>query len=359
MLFATIATQFRRRKEAVNAQDLPVCPSLFVLAEANELAPTGIADGFGKVVVLDHASHVQRLKRDRAKPIDQFSTQFVLEVFSLIGYPFVQDGNGQTGMVAMLGTLNLATQSALPNRQSSLAAVQVPGLFDLLACTQGGKGGQSQVNAHGQGLGCWVWYFHLYLNADKVATGLGSRYGAILHQAINGAMEDGFDPAHFGQVDPSIVDFETLRIADTLFVVLAVEVWVVGTAFKEVDVRPIQVFQGLLQGLTVGFLQPGIVNLELLGQVVGAIVVGQARTAINVEAFTHSAVMVVHKARRAELFGEFSLLAIIRIQAKLKGFLGLHSAVSLRLHEQVDQSRPSWFCLASQQEVSTSYACPL
>ncbi len=324
MFVTTIATQFRRRKETVNTQDLPVCPSLFVLAEGDELAPTGIRNGLCQMVILDHACHIQRLKRDRTKAVDQFSTQFVLEVFSLIGYPFVQDSNGQTGMVAMLGPFDLAAQSALPNLQPSLTAIQVLGLFDLLACTQGGKGGQSQVNAHGFNFWRWVWYFHLYLNADKVATGLGSRHGAILHQAINGAMEYGFDPAHFGQIDPFVLDLEALRIADTLLVVLAVEVWVVGTAFKEVDVRPIQIFYSRLQGLTVGFLQPGKFNLELLGQVVLAVVVGQARPAINVEALAHGAIVVVHKARTTKLTGKFSLLAMIGVDSELECFANFH-----------------------------------
>ena len=268
-----IATEFRRRKETVNAQDLPVSPLRLVLAEANELAPSRIRDRFGKVVVFDHASDIQRLKRDRTELVNKFTAQFVLKVFALIGDPFVQDGNGQTGMISMLGTFSFSTQAPLPYGQTALTAVQVFGLFPFVFVAQSGKRGQAQINGDGVNFGRWVFYFHLALNGDEIPTAFGFRDGTVFHLAFNGAMENTLDPTDFGQIYPFVFDFEALRIADTLLVVLAVEVRIVGAAFKEILVGAVQILQCLLHGLTVRFFQPRVVNLEDVSQVHCTIVV--------------------------------------------------------------------------------------
>jgi hypothetical protein len=143
---AAIATQLGRGKEAVNPQDLPTRPNCLVFAERDELRPTRIADGLGKIVVLDHACNVQRFKRQRTVGIDQFTAQLVLKVLALIGDPLMQNGHRQAGLVSGVAVLDLLAQAPLANLQTPLAFVQGFRLEALVLVAQGGKDGQAQVN---------------------------------------------------------------------------------------------------------------------------------------------------------------------------------------------------------------------
>ncbi len=275
-------------------------------------------------MILDHASDIQRLKRDRTVLVDQFTAQFVLEVFPLIGDPFVQDGNGQTGMIPMLGPFLLATQAPLSDDQTALTTVQVLGLFPFVFIAQGGKRSQAQVNPDGFCFWCWVFNFYLALDGDEIAPGLGFRHGAILHVAFNGAMENTFDPTDLGQIYPFVFGLEALRVADRLLVVLAVEVGIVGAALKEVLVRFVQVFKRLLHGLTIRLFQPRIVNLENISQVHRTIVVVQASASIKIVAFPNRAIVVKHKANMPELTGKLGLLRLIRVDSELERLENFH-----------------------------------
>ena len=126
-------------------------------------------------MILDHTGDIQRLKRDRAVQVDQFTAQFVLKVFALIGDPFVQDGNRQAGMIPVLGTFSFATQAPLANLQASLTTIQVLGLPAFVAIAQGSKDGQAQVDTNRRNLWCWVFDFNLALDANEVAPALGFR----------------------------------------------------------------------------------------------------------------------------------------------------------------------------------------
>ena len=340
---AAIATEFRRRKETVNAQDLPVSPLRFVLAEANELAPSCIRNGLCQTMILDHASDIQGLKRYGTVLVDQFTAQLVLKVFALVGYPFVQDGDGQPCLIAGIASFDLLAQAPLSDLQPALTAVQVLGLFDLVFIAQSGKRGQPQVNGDSVNLWCWVFNFHLYLNGDEIPTALGFRDGTVFHLAFNGAMENTLDPTYLWQIHPPVVDFEALRIADALLVVLAVEVRIVGAAFKEILVSTVKVFKRLLHGLTVGFFQPGVVNLENIRQVHSTIVVVQSRAGIQVEAFPGCSVVVIDKANMPELTSKLGLLRLIRVDSELERFEDFHWLEPfLMLHRQYYQGhRPS------------------
>lgn len=166
---AAIRTELRRGKEALNPQDLTARPTRFVLTEANELRPACIRDGLCQVMIFDHTSDIQRLKRDRTVLVNQFTTQLVLKVFALVGNVFVQFGHGQTRFLPSVAALDLAAQTALSDLQAPFATVQMPGLFPFVFVTQGGKGGQTQVNRDSFNFGCWVFNFQLDL-ADSGST---------------------------------------------------------------------------------------------------------------------------------------------------------------------------------------------
>ena len=321
---AAIATKFRRRKETVNAQDLPVSPLRFVLAEANELAPSCIRNGLCQTMILDHASDIQGLKRYGTVLVDQFTAQLVLKVFALVGYPFVQDGNGQPCLVACITSFGLLAQTSLPNLQAALTAIQMLGFDSLVLITQGGKRGQAQVNGDSFRFGRWVFYFHLTLNRDEIPTAFGFRDGTVFRFAFNGAMKDTLDPTNFRQIHPLVVNFEALRIADGLLVMLTVEVGIVGTPFKEILVGTVKVFKRLLHGLAIGFFQPRVVNLEDVCQVHRTIVVVKTRSGVNVEAFPSRSIVVIDKANMPELTGKIGLLRLMRVDSELERFENFH-----------------------------------
>ncbi len=332
-------TQLGGWKETVNTQDLPVSPLCFGFTKANKLRPSGVRDSLSQALMLDQARNIQRFKSDYAKIINQLATELMLEVFALVGNLFMDFSNGQARFLSAVAAFNLSAKATLPNLQTPFGLVQMLGLLMVRTITQLDKGFQAQINPDLGRFGFLGFDIHLTLNRDEVAPALGFRDGAILHLAFNCAMKNTLDPTDFGQVNAFPVEFEALGVANRLVSVLAVKVGIVCPTRKEVHVRAIKVFERLLQDLTIRLFEPGIVHLEAVSQVSGAIVVSQARARVQVVAFTHRAIVIVDETRRTELLNKRGLLGLIRVDSALERFADQHWLVSLawlNTHERND-----------------------
>ena len=201
MFRTAVRTKLGRRKEAVYPQDFATRPGRFVFDKGNELVPTSIGNGFGKVVISQHAVNVETFKGNRPKGIDNGSAQFVVKVFALIDDLLMNGSDNQLGFPPAITALDLAGKSPLSDLQAPFGGVEVLGLVNFLTVAERGKSGQAQVNPNP----CWLLFrrgmFNFALDGDEIFTGLGFRHGTVFHLTFYFAMENSFHPTDLWQVN--------------------------------------------------------------------------------------------------------------------------------------------------------------
>ena len=294
--------------------------------ELNSLTPASITNRLSKFVILDHAFNVERFHPDQAKIVYNVAAELVMKVSSLIGNLFVSQGYNLTLFRPSVTAFDFATKPTLPNLQATFRAFQVLGIVNLFTGRKNSKMFDSKVNANTVKPLNWFGCIYLALNGSKELTGLGSRHGYILGFPFNVAVIDTFHPTDFWQIDRISVELELQWIPDGLFVMLALELGIVGPTLKEVLVGFLQVHQGLLQNLSVTLFEPNMLNFEYFGKIGCTIVVVQAATRFLVVLFSNMTVVVVHKAGATKLNRKFFLLFSVRVDAELKRFANQHNA---------------------------------
>jgi hypothetical protein len=205
-----------------------------------------------------HPLDVEGLHGQQPMLLDQGPAHFVL----VVG-PAVDD-------LLMLASnqLPLALPSStafLPPREASLQPAQPPfssnqvaGIDQFTTIRQDRKVFQPQVKAVLTASADRIRLLYFDLEAGIVATALGSRYGHILQLTFQRPMKDGLDPADLRQVAALGIQIclYPLRVADRLLASTASETRISRPSLEEVLLGSIQVFEGLLQYLTVGFPEP-------------------------------------------------------------------------------------------------------
>lgn len=309
--------------------DFSASPLSFVPDKVNELAPTYIIDRLGKVAVLDHAFNVEVFQTDDAKAINDHAAGLVVKVFALVGNLFVNGRNGVFGSHTAVTALHLAAQPTLAYLQPAFGSVQVFWIVDLLVSTENGEVLQTQIDANRFGLLHWFSFSRdLTLNRDKVFACGCAADGAILHLASNATVANNFHPADLRQVDFFAIELEALGIADRLGEVLALELGIVGSTFKKIDVGSVKVFQRLLQDLAICLFEKVVFGLESIRQIVSAIDIGQARIGLEVVFFPHPPIVVIHKAGATKLNRQRFLLFFGWVYAKFVRFENLHELLT-------------------------------
>lgn len=344
MLFATLRTEFGGREETVHVEDRTTRPLGFVAEEHDELTPTGVGDRLCQLAILDHALDVQVFQADSPVLVDQLAAQLVVEVSPLIGDPFVVDGQPMSSFRPAVRALLLAAQSALSNLETPLCSPQVLGGFHLVALGCGDEIDQPQVDAEHSGPGAGIVKLDLTLDADVELAALGSRNGAVLHLAFQGAMGDDLDPTDLGQIDSVAFQLEPLGIAKRLDGVpgfepgkssglavlagpLALVRWpgALLAHAEPVVVGTLQVLEGLLQDLTVSLGEPDVVGLLLEHSQQGrGRFIAQALAGFLVDLVAQGEEVIVDESSMAELNPQFSLLRLIGVDAKPEALSALH-----------------------------------
>ena len=174
-------TQFGGRIETVDMLYPTAVPLTFIDQHPAKHPPTGIADGLGQRVVLEHSTHVQVLDLDVPGLINYPPTELVQKVGSLVGNLFVLAGQGKAGFFPPLTALLAPGQRAVQPPQLLLGLAQVLGVRNFFARAQYGEILQSQVNPKlWAGVG-WFFNLHLTLNRDEILAALGFRDGDVLY----------------------------------------------------------------------------------------------------------------------------------------------------------------------------------
>ena len=197
-------------------------------------------------MVFEHPGNVQVLKDHTPKPRGNPMAQLVMEFLASVGNPLMLDRDDHPGAGATFRAFGFSTQAALADFQSAFGLPQMIGWSDLLPGRENGEVFQPEVNADPIGEWGHIGDSDCALDGHIILAGLGFRHGAVLRCSLQGPMERDGNPADLWQIQRIPNQFEALRVADRLLVVLAFEAWILRTASKEVLVGPIQVLQRLL-----------------------------------------------------------------------------------------------------------------
>ena len=389
-----IATQLRRRKETISVLDFTTRPGLLVRDEVDELRPASDTYRLSEMAVLHHPLDIQTFKGDQAVLVNKFPAQLVVKVKALVLDLFVGGRDTLGGflnrlvafiaidpkVVGFLG-FKFATQTTLADLQCTFNVAVELGCWNLIFVRQTNEVNQAQVNPDLAFNGCW---FVLSLDCTKdrheVFPALGFRDGRTSWRSLDCTMFNQLNPTYFGQVDRSVFDLETLRVANRLIVVLAVELWIAFrhsvftgllarfwqcsfSAHIKVAIKSfVQILQRLLQDLAVRLIQPVQIGVILFdrGQSVRTAFVPKRFLRRKVHVLAQIKRGVIDKARMAELNRQFCSLIFGWVDSELKRFkLGHYLEPFLRLRQLTEQGHRPCFCQLAQQEVSTSYAFPL
>src|SRR5260370_25084361 len=320
---------FRRGIPLVNLHQVPPVPLCFVFQLGHKLTPPHVIDGFTQVVVLDHVLHVQALHTDRLVFTDQACRELMQEVTAAISDASVNTGDFLPGLRAILGAFLLLGVSPLRFCQLLLIFAQECGVPNSFASREDNERLQAQVSPV-RASGWWqVGNVLFNQNRDEVAvcTVLGDGDTAWFCSIGQGARpHDSQRFIHLGKRERVSIPLEGIAsIGGRLLMALLLELGVLGSPFKEVQKRLIEMPQGLLQGNRRDLIEPGIVRLLLeLCQGFTQVFVIQALLLLveGVRLLTQRP--VIDEAATAEGSGKHALLLISGIYTVLIGSLLLH-----------------------------------
>lgn len=140
-------TQLARREEGSYRFKATPIPHPFVLQLAQKFTPTGITDGFGEMMVRQHALHIQALDIDSLALVYQSAALFMKKVGSLVGNFLMQTGDLHPRFLTVLAALLFSGKLALHAAQLLFRPAKVSGRIDLLSLRSDNKAFQPQVQS--------------------------------------------------------------------------------------------------------------------------------------------------------------------------------------------------------------------
>ena len=249
---STIKATLAGRVPLVNLDEGATIPRRFVFQLGHKLAPSHIRDGFAQCGMLDHILDLKTLNADRLVFTDQACREFVKEVRTSVSNPSVNPGNFETGLVSILGAFFLFRVATLGFCQFPLICGEKLGIANRFPIGEHDKRFQAQVSPNGVFCGGQQGNVIFHQDAHEVAscTILGHR-----HTRWRCAFWQRTRPHHrkrlfhLGKGDvPILVDKGGVGIGCRLSVAFLFEGRVRSASLKEIDERPVQVSEGLLQG---------------------------------------------------------------------------------------------------------------
>ena len=165
-----------------------------------KMAPRGIRNAFAQTTVLLHSFHVQLLHRNRIKPIDNFSAFLMHKVMATIANPFMDARHHFTRFTTCGRALLKLAQASLRLGQSLFVGAIKARVLDLRTIGERGEARQPHVNPdrfirRGQNL------VSAFNGKARIPLSVLESYRASFDFALNGAMNNRFDNADFGQLD--------------------------------------------------------------------------------------------------------------------------------------------------------------
>ena len=262
---------------------LTAIPPRLVCDLSDELAPTGVGNGFRQVVVAQQARDVQALQRDRLVLRHETRCELVEAIFASVGYASVHTRYPSASLASIIRAFVLAVQRSLSAGKLPLVTRKVAGVRDLLAFRGSQPGAESEVQCC-SAVDRRQRRDHLvHKQRDKGSPcGITSeRHGRRITtwgQPPRPAHPELTDLGQAQQVS-GFVPFEcgSCKFGGLPTVALAFEHWCASLACAPVDVSSGKVTERLLQWDARHVAQPAMVVLALeCGQIGRGLAIGQA-----------------------------------------------------------------------------------
>ena len=125
------------------AKHLPI-----VLQPGKKLSPCSIANTFGKTTILDHVTHLQRLKHHQIVRFDHASCQFNSKIFTLARDFQVFSSQLINRLEALIRAFNLATYSSLKTLESLFRLSQMTRIFNFVPLIVGVEMHQPNIKSN-------------------------------------------------------------------------------------------------------------------------------------------------------------------------------------------------------------------
>lgn len=214
-----VGTQLRRRKPAVNENEVSIPPSGFVFDLPERLTAPGVADRLGKLG-FRHAFEVQRFARNRAVLFDDRSGKLMSEVGAAVGDLLAFTSQRATRLGPIRATLPLAGKFPLGALDPAFGFPEESRVFDNAAIGVGGKTIKAHVNAdrrfsfnHRLRL---IRKVELRDQRDIPFAGRFAPEPRALERQVTGLRLSKLDPSDFRNIDAAIFEFDPLRDAERL-----------------------------------------------------------------------------------------------------------------------------------------------
>ncbi len=269
---ATCAARLRGGRPWVDLDQLLAIPQALVPQVPFDHTPRDIADGLGKVVVLNHAFDIERFNGDQIKTADKIGGQLVAPIQTHISNASMETSHLQSLLSSVVRARLFARKLFLFLLQTIKSRAVVPGVVVLLPLAGNHCVGEPQVQTNAPARLRQGGDVELDREADKVSPGrvLRNRYRRWVCAIGQGAAPTntkGF--GLFGQVDTRSPDHATgheterrFRKLGRLLVVLTLETGMFGSLLEEVGVGCREVPERLLKGYARDVAQPCVLGLS-------------------------------------------------------------------------------------------------
>ena|SRR5215510_7948500 len=144
---ATRRAQFRRRKEPIQFKIGSPIPVRLISQFSEYFAERGIRNVFGKIMVLNHSSHVQPFDKDRLVLADDLRRELLKRVSAGVADFGVQPRYLEPGFLAIITAINLARQATLKFLQPLFAPEERARVFKFFAIAGRGQGLNADIYA--------------------------------------------------------------------------------------------------------------------------------------------------------------------------------------------------------------------
>jgi len=315
-------TGLRRWVPTVNLDQGSSVPFSFVLQLPDELTPTNITDSLGQCGVLDHVLNCQALDTHHLVFVDDAGTQLVLVVSSSVIDPCMDFGNFETSFGSVLRAFLFLSMPTLGLCQSLLILGKIARVAYAFSGGECDHGFDTEIESN-HFVHHWQRFdLVLYQNGHEVAVGTifgdrdRTRFGTFWKVSVPMDIQGSI---HLGKSQHRAIPLERIGgIGSRLIMPLFLERRVLGSTLKEIDKRPLQMPQSLLDGNGRDLHKPRIPLLEL-GEHGSKIVVVEALPMLEIGRLTDRESPIVDKADTAERLSQNAFLFIGRIEPEFVG----------------------------------------
>jgi hypothetical protein len=188
-----------------------------------ELRPGRVTDAFRKTMIVNHPIDMQIFNTDGPERVDNLARVLMREVVASPFGSFMPSRDDLTMHAPLFRSLLQSGMLALHLRQCLFFTAKETRVGNFFSAREGGKGFESNINAHGTIILWQSLWFTLHRKGDVPFSGRGAMNGTGLDRAFDLSMVDHFDRSNLREADTVVVsDAEaTLRIGDAIVATIA------------------------------------------------------------------------------------------------------------------------------------------